>query len=67
VNFIDTSVLRWRAARGQRSAHRPYIIGETLALGFDIISQDVPGGATNVVGDQIDQYPLRVQIKRVNA
>jgi len=30
-------------------------------------SQDVPGGATNVVEDQIDQYPLRVQIKRVRA
>jgi len=49
------------------TAHRPYIIGETLALGFDIVSQDVPGGATNVVEDQIDQYPLRVQIKRVDA
>ena len=47
--------------------YRPYIIGETLALGFDIVSQDVLGGATNVVEDQIDQYPLRVQIKRVDA
>jgi len=47
--------------------HRPYIIGETLALGFDIVSRDVPGDATNVVEDQIDQYPLRVQIKRVDA
>ena len=47
--------------------HRPYIMGETLALGFDIVSQDVPGDVTNVVEDQIDQYPLRVQIKRVGA
>jgi hypothetical protein len=42
-------------------------MGETLALGFDIVSQEVPGGVTNVVEDQIDQYPLRVQIKRVDA
>ena len=45
--------------------HSPYVKRETLAVGFELVADDVLNDTTRIVESEIDQYRLKLKIERL--